>query len=508
MGASEWGVSIALYVCDLLDGWVLYLFPTTGDVSDFSSSRIGPAIEASPYLTSLIVSARDRAGAVGRRGADRTTLMRIRNAFLYLRGTQIKADGKARQLKSVSADMVVYDELDEMDPRALSLGEKRLGHSKLKFQRYISTPTYPGVGIHDKWSESDQREWSVKCPKCGHWQALDINSVILEYDTIGRPTQWHGKKKGEAWAGCSKCGSKLDRLGDGEWIAKYPERNMIGYHLTKVFSHTNKLLPLIENLITTDETQRREGYNQDWGTTYTPEGTQLTTALLDGCRREYLKAQDGADHNNIVMGIDVGSVLHVVIRGGENLETGERPLLYVGEVDWNDIVRLKIRYRVRCIVIDALPETRKARELQAEIEKNSKGGKCYVFLAYYSIQTIGSKKTDPIQIDTKEGVVNCDRTRTLDETFAMFLSQENTLYATIRSTMNYYDHLTALIRVIENNRRGQSIATYIHSRPDHFAHAENYCMIASKTRPTPTMGVVTNSSSQPEPRERKRSSWR
>ena len=59
MGASEYAISYALHTADQRRATVLYVFPTDVHVSDFSSARIGPAIEASEYLASLVVDGTD-----------------------------------------------------------------------------------------------------------------------------------------------------------------------------------------------------------------------------------------------------------------------------------------------------------------------------------------------------------------------------------------------------------------------------------------------------------------
>jgi len=171
MGASEYAISYALHAADERAATVLYVFPTDTHVSDFSAARIGPAIEASAYLDSIVV---EGGAAGGRRGADRVTLKRVRDRFVYLRGAKVSRDGKAAQLKAVDADVLVLDEVDEMDSRAPTIAEKRLGHSEIGETRWVSTPSYPGVGIHAKWQESDQREWMVRCEHCGEWQPLTI----------------------------------------------------------------------------------------------------------------------------------------------------------------------------------------------------------------------------------------------------------------------------------------------------------------------------------------------
>jgi hypothetical protein len=477
MGASEYAVSYALHAADARMATVLYIFPTDTHVSDFSSARIGPAIEASPYLNSIVV---EGGGKDGKRGADRVTLKRVRDRFIYLRGGQVKTNGQAPQLKSIDADLIVLDEVDEMDPRAPSIAEKRLGHSTIAEQRWISTPTYPGVGIHAKWLESDQREWFVRCEACGERQPMTIHQVVDAWDELGRPTAWHD------YVACQKCRRPLNRLAPGEWVAAFPDREIAGFHLTKLFGPTTSLKHLVQGLVTTDETKRREAFNQDLGETYTPRGGQITDGTLDDCRRDYGRGPVAGERT--VMGVDVNKTLNVVIRGPRNAETGERPLRFAGELESFEAVGYLIKqYRVERCVIDALPETRKARELQADfapsVRKNGMETLLFergvVWLAYYVVQKTGSKNAEMAVWDKEKGVVNIDRTRALDNTFALFYDQQNTLPGDARDLPDYYAHLKAPVRTVEKDATGQPVARYVESNPDHYAHAENYCNIAT-----------------------------
>jgi hypothetical protein len=477
MGASEYGISYALHAADERNATPLYVFPTDKHVSDFSAARIGPAVEASEYLQQIVVSG---AAGGGLSGADRVTLKRVGDRFLYLRGAKVDPDGTASQLKSIDADVLILDELDEMDPRAPSIAEKRLGHSAIAEKRLISTPSYSGHGIHAEWSKSDQREWNVRCGSCKEWQPMTIGQVVQESDALGRPVRWHGQDEGRAWAACRKCGKELDRLGPGKWIPTNPESAIAGFHLTKLFSPARAMLDVVQALQTVDETKRREAYNQDLGEPYTPKGGGLTDEVLDSCKREY--AQGAVKGESTSLGCDVGKMLHVVIRGPVQGETGERPQRFAGMVDWDELGRLIKQYHVEVAVIDALPETTKARELQAQFQG-------IVFLAYYTQQKVGIKKEDAAETDYGEGTVTIDRTRTMDETFAAFFGQVNTLPGDIDNLKDYRPQMKAPIRVLEEGPGGQQVARYVESGPDHFAHAENYCWIAGtlvpkRTRPS------------------------
>lgn len=483
MGASEYLVSYALHAADQRNATVLYVFPTDAHVSDFSSARIGPAIEASPYLGGVVI---DGAGEQGKRGADRVTLKRVRDSFVYMRGAKVDPEGQAAQLKSIDADVLILDEWDEMDPRAPVIARKRLGHSQIAEERAASTPTYTGRGIHAEWLESDQREWHVRCEHCGQWQTMTIDQVVLEWDPLGRPVRWNGQQPGQAldaasaqaFVTCRKCSHELDRLQQGRWVAASPGRSMVGFHLTKLFSPALDVIALVRALNTVDETKRREAINQDMGEPYTPRGGQMTDTILDECRRPY--AHGPVQKEITRAGADVGKVIHVVVRGPADRETGETPQRWAGEVDsFDELGRLLRRFNVGAAVVDALPETTKARELQSSFPNG------VVWLAYYTTQKVGPKRADALQWAADDGVVNMDRTRTIDEMMAAFLEKTMTLPANARDIRDYYAHLKAPVRVIEDGPGGQKVPRYVESGPDHLAHAENYCAAAAKAPRAP-----------------------
>lgn len=484
LGLSEWLVSYALHACDERKLDVVYLMPTERGVSDFSQTRFGPALEASPYLDGIIVGGADRSG---KRGSDQVMLKRVGDSFLYFRGGQVSKEGKAHQLKSIPGDVLVLDELDEMDSRAPEIARKRLSHSETAEVRSISTPTYPGRGIDLEWARSDQREWFLKCGHCGEWQFLTIHHIVTEWDDLERPVAWNGQgsrgagEADRAFAACRKCGGEIDRLARGVWVPQFPGREVAGFHPTRLISPLADLLAIVQSLQTTDETKRRETINQDLGETYTPRGGQLTDEILDACRREY--GHGPALNERPVMGVDVGKVLHGVIRGERDRANGEWPQRWAGEMEsWDELGRMMRRFKVKRVVIDAEPETTKAREFQAAWPPG------VVWLAY----VVGpSKDIDPIQWNEEELRLNMDRTRTLDKVLARFYEGKNTLPANGREVKDYYAQLKAPVRVLETNQRGRTVATYIEKGPDHLAFAENFCMAAMEAPEPPQPTTVS-----------------
>ena len=58
---------------------------------------------------------------------DSANIKRIWNCFLYLRGMTSRVG-----LKSVPADFIIFDELDEAPQNAVDMAMERMGHSEFK----------------------------------------------------------------------------------------------------------------------------------------------------------------------------------------------------------------------------------------------------------------------------------------------------------------------------------------------------------------------------------------
>ena len=470
IGISELLVSLALYVADVRKGDVLYIMPTGDDVSDFSRMRFGPALEVSDYLNSLVTQpSHGKMRSLAKiRGADKVSLKRVRDNWLIFRGGTVQKDGRARQLKSVPADLLIADELDEMDERALSIARKRLGHSAMKMERLASTPTFPGVGIDAEWNNSDMREWYVPCAHCGHRQQLLFwEHVVLETNDMDWPTEWNGKGDNRAFVACEKCGREINHLAAGEWVATYSGRDVVGFHPTKMMASHTPLIDIVNSFRTTNETKRREATNQHLGETFTPKGGVMTDEVLNKCVRPY--SMGVAEDSGASMGVDVGDLLHVIIRGRLN-DKGHRPLLYAGELGrFYELDQLIKLYGDGTCVIDAAPEKKKAREFQSN---HSEG---LVWLCYY----LDLKQSEIAKWDWRNAVVNADRTWSLDTTMARFYDGGNIFPEEIKNITNYYKHMKASIRIVVDDANGNKTSRYINNAADHFAHAENYCTIAA-----------------------------
>jgi hypothetical protein len=471
VGVSEYLISWGMYGADVRQATVLYVFPTDSAVSDFSTARIGPAIEASPYLSRILVdaSATDR-----QRGADRVKLKRIRDRFIYLRGATMKPDGRAQQLEAIDADLLIVDELDEMDARAPEKARKRTsGIGSLNEERCASIPSNPNTGIHAEWLASDRRNWLVRCDHCQHRQPVTLKSYVTEFDDLDRPIDWHGKAEGKAWPVCERCSQPFDTLLNGEWVAEVSNADTVGFHVTKLIDPLINFDPILRNLASPDATKRREAMTHDVGLPYSERGSQLTESDLDAWRRDY-------DHLNFIrsddsqsvtaMGVDVGRLLHVVIRSMRVEADRGRAQIWAGSVrQFDELDALMLRYNVECVVIDALPETRMALSFQ---QRHPPGR---VWLAYYFSDP---KRVDPITWNYSDGQVSIDRTRSLDSLLAGFASGELTLPRHARDVEDCYAHWQSIRRVLRKDSKGNEIPAWVEVGADHMVHAENYVRAA------------------------------
>jgi hypothetical protein len=166
------------------------------------------------------------------------------------------------------------------------------------------------------------------------------------------------------------------------------------------------------------------------------------------------------------MGVDVGSQLHVVIRGRLN---GRWYLLAAFTVDrFDELEECFSCYRIQTCVVDAYPETREARRFQ-------KAHRDVVWLAQYKQQGVESEWS------RKEGLVRAPRTMVMDETMQRFRERINVLPPEPQTLAggDYWAQLQAPVRTIELDKWGQSFATYTQRRPDDFAHAEVYGTMAA-----------------------------
>lgn len=457
VGISEYLINCVLWTADTGQGGrgnALYIMPTQGQVDDFSQARVDRAIGESPHLQQRLFPA-----PPGRPGPVRQRLKKVGDGYLYLRG----ADSR-RQLSSVDADVVVLDEFDLMEEGVLELAEKRLGSSRLGWLRVASTPRLPEAGINNRFLHSDRHYYFLKCPGCGTAQRLEWDENV-------------DKKRGLLVCRRRSCRKPLDLLATGRWEPEAPGNERIrGYHMSRLYSPFADIPKLIEESEVTTPAAVQEFRSAVLGETYVPAGGRLTVDVLDKCRRDY-ELPEGSKEATC-MGVDVGTVLHVVIRQPLKGAPGHSRALYIREVGgFDDLSALVTRYNVQCAIVDGLPEERLSKEFAERHDDITAG------VAYYDRAEPGYRR------EKKRGVFyyHINRTYCLEEMFASVLAGDTELPQSARhlggrvkdGLGEYYREMLALNRVREQNAQGNWVDKFVDGgKADHYAHAETYCSIA------------------------------
>ena len=136
-------------------------------------------------------------------------------------------------MESIDADALCLDEHDLLVQAHIPIAERRVGgQDSLGLIRRIGFPTISDHGIHREFKSSDQREWNVRCERCGEWQALTwAANIDLEREIRV----------------CRACRQGPLDVAQGEWVAGYPTRTVRGYHVTKLMLPDDRIVPsLIE----------------------------------------------------------------------------------------------------------------------------------------------------------------------------------------------------------------------------------------------------------------------
>jgi len=409
---------------------ILYLFPSKSDVIDFSKARVTPMIEENPESIGTWLRDTDSAG-----------LKKVWNCNLYLRGMKSRVG-----LKSVPADFIIFDELDEAPQNAVDMAIERMAHSEFKEVLKLSNPTLPDYGIDKAFQETDQRYWLLKCEKCGAYTCLEDTFPDCLITVKGRVIR-----------ACQKCQTELNPA-VGQWVAKRPLiTDKRGYHYSQLFSHFIEPGDILHQFRTTNNLT--DFYNLKIGDAYVEATNRLSLQeVLAICSNDGIASQDSGP---CTMGVDQGKDIHVVI-GKRSYPKAK--IVHIGIYrDWEELDRLMRNFSVSRCVVDALPETRNARAFA----KRFKGK---VFLNYYNERQKGSYAWNE-----KELIVSCNRTESLDASHKEILGQDIILPKECDIVREFAQHLHNVAKKLEENEdTGSKRYVYVKLGSDHFRHAFNY----------------------------------
>lgn len=508
-GVSEWAVNRAFWA--LRNGahaWkldqdgvnVAYCFPTKTALSDFTKQRINGLRHETQYMADMFKGA----------GFDDLGFKQFGPSYLLLRGsTSVDAT------LSFPCDYLCLDEFDRMVPAAVELLEKRLRQSQAKRRVDLSTPSFPGKGIHARYLESDQRIWETRCEGCNKYHHLDFFLHVRadSEDVLGAHysvfKKWGRERIAKArwYVECPGCKSEIDRCGEGRWRALKPEVESIrGYHIPALAFPAIELWKLATKAANPDPTVQTEFYRSDLGLPYEPAGSRLTQAMIHRLSSELENGHlPEMLWTRTTMGVDVGAVFNykITATGAD----GRRYTLKMGTCgSYDDLSQLMREFHVWLCVIDALPETHGTKTWADQWEGR-------VYRAYYPSndnalrgkmwRTADGTEEDPD--DKKQAstiaarimalkqndrnVVYIERTMAMDAVYTLLAAGGEIWPEEISHDPEIIAQLIEPIRTKILNKRNDEMVVWIHTKPDHYYHAAVYCHIAEKLMPNVTLDI-------------------
>ena len=466
-GVSEWLMTTA--IGSAYSGRnVFYVFPTGLLVGRFVRERFDKTMQMTPIYQQLGSQEKDQ----GRKNAMSVTMKQLGRGTIAFVGSNSPSS-----FTEFAADISIIDELDKCDPTNILMTPERLSAADRSIRREIkvSNPTITGFGIDAEYALTDQQEWHIRCD-CGEMVKPDWwTHVVKEIEPgqfLVRDTEWDWDSARDIRLICDKCGKPFDRYGSGAWVPTYPTRAGMnwgkrGYHVSKLFSANVPISEMLEKFVLAEANEQlmTRFWNAELGLAYDAPGARIRVTDLDECIGEHHLGTIPAD-GACIAGIDVGSVFHVTIGHMAYGEAGIRLVEAKEIVDPEDVIDLLHRYKVKCFVIDAMPETRVSKTIARRLGNG--------FVCYYA-----QGKRDTIG---KDMVVTVDRTSALDNVKAAVTMKALILPVGAANIPDYYDQMTASSRIYdEEAKNGEGYYNWVEgSKADHYFHSTGYMLMAGR----------------------------
>ena len=141
----------------------------------------------------------------------------------YLNGSEVflrNCYEEADNIRGLSIDNIAIDELQDIYMGAIPVILETQSRSKKPTLFLTGTPKTFSNTIQQKWEESSQADWVIRCPKCNKEQIMWIDSVSPESYLCRNP----------------KCRAPIHDLtrAFGRWVHRYPERRLKGFRITQM----------------------------------------------------------------------------------------------------------------------------------------------------------------------------------------------------------------------------------------------------------------------------------
>ena len=425
---------------------VAYYFPQLEMLRSYVNARFNNLVALNPKLALLIGK------------SDSVYLKTIGSGSIHFKLLSTTAEDENFGAKSLDADALVFDEYNLMlEEKANEAMSRIMGSSEPAPSKYISTPTFPDIGINRKFKQGDQRYWLLKCPHCNHYNCVEDNIENKQFPRIIL----------QGFLSCVKCDKELDLLA-GEWVPKHPENKRLrSYHICRLYDVFASKLGLVDRMLNEFQTTRFLGkfYNDNLGLPYADSALRLTVEdILRLCAKDepiYATSQTPCS-----MGVDIGDkkgINYVVSRPSTRGKM--RDVVGLGVVfDINELDKIIIDYNVRKFVIDGKYEKTAVQDFVKKWGRLD-GWRC----DYVPI------KSDYIW-DKSDRLIKVNRTDSLDRSQYLLRNGHISLPDAANSEVKVFaTHCSNIAKNTDvDERTGNASINYIKLGPEDYRHAFNY----------------------------------
>lgn len=467
-------------------GWkgrvAAYVLPTFTIRDRFVQNRINPLINQVPDYRMRAGVAGNRAGSTGN-----LKLKRFGSGAMMFLGSNTVGD-----FVEFSADVLVVDEYDQCEPMNLAKARDRLRASPYPQLFHLGNPTLPRVGISRLVNQGDKRRWFSQCQHCNERQPIDwFVNVIMRDDAgnwIPRDTARMNPDAGDIRPICRRCHKPMERTARGAcWVPEHYERKRRSYEISRLDVLSESYRRLYDEWISAQGATEMLSafYTSVLGRPFEFSGARLTMEILERItRRHELDYGGGEEYQTKVvsMGIDVGTLLHVNISVTEQPEATEansdpkpvRRCVYAGTCrTFAELADMVERYYVDVVVIDSMPETRKAQELRDRFLMTE----TQVWLCRFHPTPRVARQQYGLKMNYRDRVVTVDRTQVFDACFDDMREGRRTFPSDVFTVLGWTDQMRAPVRVLDEQR--SRIIWTEGSGADHFRLADIYDRIAN-----------------------------
>lgn len=417
----------------------------------------------------------------GEKPVRNKSLYQVGSSFMHVTGA---TEGDAT---SISADLVMNDEVDLTNQQMLALFNSRLQNSDWKINQRFSTPTFTNFGVDKGYQISDQHVYLCRCLACNHWNEplFDLNFVTIPNlpGDIGSLTEIdeamideHGLDLVNSYVRCEKCGAPLP-LGDHsmrEWVPKFPSRDHArGYRVSPFSTDRLPIQYIVSQMLRYKSRDYLRGwYNTVLGLAFTDGNARLSDTDIEQCFTSVMQTPKPDPIMPTWVGIDMGLTCHVTI--GQGYSEKDMDVVEFAEVpvkELNDFISVRLeRYNVIGGACDRFPYTPNADDIYAL----SKG-------KILPVEYRGQKELNLVKDDVTGDVTHAqmNRTRLLDEVARAVRNKRISFsgYGNQKSIIT--DHLKDMVRDEQPEKEASWVKLSGH---DHYFHSLGFLLGSLKLK--------------------------